>query len=582
MTATTKRILIIAAALLGAAHAQERLDDDEIRELFRASVEAFERSEWQTALDGFHQIEAQRGERIMKDAATVMAAKTQLRMGLLWDAEFALETFLEKKPNHPLADEAATTLANAYAKGEKYELALDMLFAAATSDDSATAARAKSLVERLIFERFDPTGPDDEIFRGRAESLAPFIFLVVGKAHLANGRIAEAKRAFRYVVERFPETPESGEAAKLEALDYAEADGLSETAPDTPVVLALVPLNIAAAHEALAGVKFAFDLHNRRNPGSTALVVENTLRDSATIVEIASRWKNEPSMVAIVGPLFSDETAWAARAFADAGAPMITPTATDASLARSYPNLFQANPSFEVRGRALAQYAYLDMAVTHAATFAANTGYSAELSEAFADEFARLGGTICAQSEYPADSMNVAPNAAELSGALDSTQAIFAPVSDVRKTSPILSALSLRRFGMRPGQTLLANTDWIDGKGFEIAPAIMDSVVLVSDYFIDEDDPEVRDLKRRFRETTGVVMTRAAFYGYDAAGCVLETVGARGASPASVRRGLTSGVRYRGVHNDVDFNAERVNQCVNIVVFREGLFERVEVYSLDE
>ncbi|MBD3410911.1 MAG: ABC transporter substrate-binding protein, partial [Ignavibacteriales bacterium] len=567
-----KKILIVAAALLGSIVAQERLDDDEIRELYRASTEAFERAEWQTALDGFHLIEAQRDERILKDAATVMAAKTQLRMGLLWDAEFALETFLEKKPNHPLADEAATTLANAYAKGEKYELALDMLFLAAASEDSATATRAKSLAERLIFERFDPTGPDDEIFRGRAESLAPFIFLVVGKAHLANGRVDEAKRTFRYVVERFPETPESGEAAKLEALDYSEVDRASETAPDAPVVLALVPLNSSAAHEALAGVKFAFDLHNRRNPRSTALVVENTLRDSSIIVEIANRWKNDPSVVAIVGPLFSDETAWAARAFADAGAPMITPTATDASLARSYPNLFQANPSFEVRGKALAQYAYLKMETTRAVAFAADEGYSAELSRAFVDEFARLGGTICAEGVYPEDSMNVSPHAAELSGALDTTQAVFAPISDVRKTSPILSALSLRWFGKRPGQTLLANTDWMDGKGFEIAPAIMDSVVLVSDYFIDEDDPEVRDLKRRFRETTGVTMGRAAFYGYDATQCLLEAIGARGASRASVRRGLTSGVRFRGVHNDLDFNPERVNQCVNIVVYREGLF----------
>jgi ABC-type branched-subunit amino acid transport system substrate-binding protein len=97
-------------------------------------------------------------------------------------------------------------------------------------------------------------------------------------------------------------------------------------------------------------------------------------------------------VLAIVGPLFSTE-AIACAALAQArGVPLITPTATFNGIAAAGEYVFQANPDYSVRGRAMAQYAYRVANARRFAVLSAADTANKQMTEAFIGEVQKLGG----------------------------------------------------------------------------------------------------------------------------------------------------------------------------------------------
>lgn len=156
------------------------------------------------------------------------------------------------------------------------------------------------------------------------------------------------------------------------------------------------------AHDVHDGIRFAVDAFSA-DPETrvrVTLVPFDTERDPATAERGVRQLAADPKLVAIIGPVFSSSTVSAARAAEAAGVPLISPTANANGIAGTGPNIFQANPDYAMRGKAMARYAVEVRGFRRLAVLAPSDSYGRFLAQAFTDEAERLGARVIAAEWY--------------------------------------------------------------------------------------------------------------------------------------------------------------------------------------
>jgi hypothetical protein len=146
------------------------------------------------------------------------------------------------------------------------------------------------------------------------------------------------------------------------------------------------------ALEILEGIKFAVDEYNKLRSDKIGLLVRDTKKDANEIKKIREEFSSLNSVISIIGPIFSNEVRIALQEFEDYDIPIISPTATDDDLTNISQNFFQANPSFSVRGKVMAQYVYYVENRRTVSVLNSIEGYSPVLAASFINEFEKLGG----------------------------------------------------------------------------------------------------------------------------------------------------------------------------------------------
>lgn len=155
--------------------------------------------------------------------------------------------------------------------------------------------------------------------------------------------------------------------------------------------------------EILDGISFAVSEYEAQlKPGqvSVEINVRDTERKADTIREVIKAFAENQSIVAIVGPVFSDETMTAAQVAAEFSMPLISPTATDDSISLISDYVFQANSTSGLRGKLLAQYAINILGARRVGILASNAGFAKTQADSFSAEINRLGGTVVTDMRY--------------------------------------------------------------------------------------------------------------------------------------------------------------------------------------
>lgn len=161
--------------------------------------------------------------------------------------------------------------------------------------------------------------------------------------------------------------------------------------------------NKTVGTEVLRGIRLALaEYAERAEPElvSIDLAVRDSERNSDTIKQIITSFSVDSSLVGIVGPLFSDETLAAAAVAMEQMIPMISPTATDDSVALTGEYIFQANSTSSMRGKVLAQYAVNVLGARTIAVIASDALTARTQADSFAVEAARLGGNVLFNRRY--------------------------------------------------------------------------------------------------------------------------------------------------------------------------------------
>jgi branched-chain amino acid transport system substrate-binding protein len=156
------------------------------------------------------------------------------------------------------------------------------------------------------------------------------------------------------------------------------------------------------------GVQLAFDSLNRhRPPGAPPLALRRAPSAADSPVKIAGAFRDDPSIVAVIGHTESDATMAAAPVYGDRAhggkdpVPVFTPAGAVA-VTRVSPWIYRVNVTIAEQGRVLARYAD-SLGLKRAGILYRNEPSGKDFVSAFADEFTKLGGVVTERDPFTED-----------------------------------------------------------------------------------------------------------------------------------------------------------------------------------
>lgn len=493
----------------------------------------------------------------------------------------ALNEFLERYPSSKYTDEAKLTLTEIFFEQKDYYRAFNELISLIDSFKSPfylsySKTNAEKIALNYLLTR-QIKFVYDSLSGGKTK---PFVLLVLGKSYLQINQKENAENSFLELLKLYPESEEKGEAATL----YNRIED-EKRLTGSPVIAALFPLYSApngedykTASEILEGIKFAISEYNNQTEKKVGLVIKNTGRNKKQIEKIKDELIKLQSLKAVLGPIYSDEVKMALEAFKNIGIPIISPTATDDNLTNVYPNFFQANPSFLIRGRILAEYIYFVENKSKIAVLNSVDNYSATIANSFIKEFEDLGGEIIIHQTFNTDNLFFDDQIAKIADDSLNLDGVFIPLFNKNIVPYLLSQFAKYNFEL----PLYGNQDWFLAKGYETYPVLSNKLTFESDYFLDYSDTSFQSFSKRFANQTNKEVNRNVLYGYDAAEFLLSEVKDFNVSPAEIKNEITAGTVFNGYHNQISFDKSRVNKFVNILRYKDGKFELVDKFKLSK
>ena len=403
--------------------------------------------------------------------------------------------------------------------------------------------------------------------------------LLLAKAYQKENDTINSIRAISEIITRYPTAEERAAAENLKGSDLNIGSSGEGTVVAVLLPLSEIsdPLNKSAGDEILDGIKFAFSEFNKSRKDKIGLLVKPSSTDGQKISEIKEELIHNESVKCIIGPIFSDEVRMTLEALKDTDIPIISPTATDADLTMISDNFFQANPPIAERGRMLAQYLYYVEDKHRMAVFNSIDNYSPLLAASFITEFENLGGEIVMRETYRKDNYDFSSQIAKIFSVAKQIEGIYVPLSDKSDASILLSQLYSGGIDL----PIYGNQDWYLVKDIESVSSLSNKLTFTSDYFIDFQDSSFDIFSKSFSNLTGYQPGRNVLYGYDTGKYVLTILRNIHNDRSNIKMKMISGVISNGYHNNISFDSNRINKYINIVRFRDGIFELVDKFRSD-
>ncbi len=294
----------------------------------------------------------------------------------------------------------------------------------------------------------------------------------------------------------------------------------------TPKVACLLPLSGPDAtfgQRSLDGIRLALGDNAAR-----ILVVRDTAGQSQNARDAVDRVIDDPSIVAVIGPLRSKEAAAIAPRAERAGLPMVLLSQNDGLAGR-----FVLQPAMtpDRQAAVLAEYAVTGLRLARIGIIHPNDAYGTGLADAFRREVEARGGRIVGAQAYPQGTRDfgVEVLSVEKWKDEDGLQAIFLP--DYADTATVL-ATELRR--AQPTLALLGANGWNDPARLGSVAQPLDGAVFVDGFFTASARPATRAFvvayQAAHQNTPGMLEAQA----YDAANLLLQALNAGARSRASI------------------------------------------------
>jgi hypothetical protein len=154
--------------------------------------------------------------------------------------------------------------------------------------------------------------------------------------------------------------------------------------------------------EILDGIKYALTEYSKNSSVKITLDVLDTRRDPAVASDIIRSFGEDEKVIGVIGPVFSSELTESALNGPQFSLPIVSPTATGDELAASYNYVYQLNPSYEVRGKLMADYLVQRNGKKNFAVIY-EENYGDNFRKHFENEVNRLGGKIVIAQSYKKD-----------------------------------------------------------------------------------------------------------------------------------------------------------------------------------
>ena len=575
-----KILLIIFVTFNIAVFAQIKSADESLEVEFKLGLNLYNSYQYDEALNVFERITEHRDLNRKTTAALLMKGKCLLNLNEYDKSVQTLTALIENYPESKYIDEARITKAAVLLSKKNASNAFAELIAIIqNSVDSDYISKAKSLAEKIALTYLNAEGLNKFLSGFTGIKTSPLLMLLQARLYLKQNDQKAAEEILLKIIKDFPNSEEYFTALTLHQ-DYQN----KYEKPGSVIIGVLLPLSgnklsseaASAAFDILEGIKFAVSEYNRGRNEKIGLLLRDSKLEKEVIAKIKSEFENISSIKAIIGPLFSSEVRDAITEFRNTNIPIISPTATDDDLTFINNNFFQANPSFSFRGKIMAQYIYFVENKRKMGILNAIEGYSPVLAAAFASEFEKLGGEIVIRQTYQSNTFNLNEPVSRIAAFAGKLDGLSIPLSDKSNVTAILSQLVQHNLDL----PLYGNQDWFLAKGYETSTALSNKLTFTSDYFIPYSDENFSEFNKTFYARTKKDASRNVLYGYDAAKYVLSIFDGKTIGREDVTAIIESGFITTGFHNNIAIDSARINKYLNIVRYRDGVFELIDRFRL--
>ena len=274
-------------------------------------------------------------------ASYLMGAKSLYHLGDYQSSVTLLRRFLSRFDRSEYADDAAYTLALDLYQLEQYNpSAQAFLTACQASTDTVLAARAEKMLGIVASTNLDLSDLRDLLGSSKRPSTKALLSLKLAEKILRTGDAQEARELLRTVLSIHGTDPLAKEAqAMLEALDRGGVLKIGVVLPLT--FKSDQGSGRGVGQELLDGIRVAVDEHNAEAMPKVNLEVRDSERDAGVAARRVSELSADDDILAIVGPVFSNEVFSSAGLASRKGIPLITPTATSVGIAAIGGSVFQ-------------------------------------------------------------------------------------------------------------------------------------------------------------------------------------------------------------------------------------------------
>ena len=553
---------------------------DNITTEFQIGLNLFQSYQYDEALKVFARL-ADKDYNRRTTAALLFEGKINLLQSNDSMALAAFNRLFLKYPSSKYIDDAYMSLAGYYQENNAYPKSLKQLCLLISNTGSPYYdSLARSIGEKITLLHLDNNNLDSLLIALTHPKEHTYLLWLKGKLNLLKNNHLKAKECLSEIMLRYPASVEYNDASRLlNTLNLPDENHGNLLGVILPVYRKDTNYTrIEPSIEILEGIKFAVSEYNNENNSKIGLLIRDSERNSEKLKAIKEEFDKFNNIKAIIGPVYSDEVKTTLEIFKGSHIPVISPTATENDLASSYPDFFQANPSFILRGKIMAQYIYFVENKKKMAVLSPGDGYSSSVANAFKNEFIRLGGKIIIEVAYSGNSYDLSSQISKIQARLKDIQGLYVPLTDKSDASIVLSQLEQQGINL----PLYGNQDWLSAKGFESSSTLSNQLIFTSDYFIDYDDPAYQAFNKNFYRKTRMDVTRNVLYGYDVAQFVLGSFHGTDPDRAILKTEMESGIVYKGYHNNISFDSERVNKFLNIIRYRDGKFQLVDKFRIGE
>lgn len=401
------RIILLLVGVLGFAEARSQSATDSIafdaegERSFVQAMRALQSGQADSAAAIFqdHLRRFPRGHRWT--GAMIMEAKALYQAGRPRESIRRLRDLLDISPTTLYVYDAHYTLGLNYYRLSRYEeSALEFLYVRQGSRDSLLTSRSELMLQVLMSEHLTPAQMEGLRSGATDSTVIALISLSTAEMYQREGDTRRAIELLKGLVTQSEGQPYIEQGATL--LRRLEEGRVLRIGAVLPLMLQSQRPGVREIGlEFLEGMTIAIDEFNKRSMTKVALEVRDTQRDPAGAARAVSELADDESVIAVLGPITSDEV-FASAGIANAkGVTLLTPTATANGISAIGPYVFQGNPDYDTRGRAMVAFAWDRLGARTFAVLAPTDAVGKLMADGFISEVkTRMGDLVGVQWYY--------------------------------------------------------------------------------------------------------------------------------------------------------------------------------------
>jgi len=505
-------------------------------------------------------------------AAAFRLGMCNFALGEYDGATAAFAKFEEGWPTSPYLDDAAFLSAQAYFRMGDYHRAFERLLRVISFGEKGRYYdRAVRGVGNLADETLTA-----EIIRKRLEDYhraAPcaVVLLKLAKHEIKRGEYEKAMAILEEVASSYTQMREGQEAAGL------LAEVRQKMGRDPLAVGVLLPLSgdYAPYGTAMkAAVEIAVEETNSRSSQPITVYYEDTAGNETTAVEAARRLIYDKRVVVLLGPALTAEVRAVAPLSALNQVPLVSPAATDATLAKSNDYVFLTGLTPADETRCIVTYARDVLKAKRFACLYPKNAYGQEMRDAFKNAVSAVGGEYVGDVEYPLLDMTLPPDKREINYSPFTKQVkwlradvVYLPghYDEVVRLLPQLSFSDVSAY-------IMGANGWNENRVIRVGAKYCEGTYFTAAFWQDSPQPLARSFIGTYRRKRSEFPNYLAAQAYDAARIIFENVSPPVADGAEFKSRLAAVRNFDGVTGNITLRAENggLHKKLVILTVREG------------